>query len=131
MKKMMDSSLERAGKALDVNERDFTRIKKASRRRRLAVLTLGWLIPILSFVAGFLAGTFRSDYAESNGAYPLAAASVITCNKAFTKRVRFTIVGTIVLSAVALVLGFMIGAAEPETTATTRYGVLSTCEPSV
>jgi hypothetical protein len=122
----MSSSLDGSGEVLNVSTEDVSRIKRMTRRRRIAVRTLGWLMPILSFGAGlFLSGAFRADALGQSPTYPLAAAAILTHPGAFAQRTRFMMVGTIVLSAVAFALGFVLGSAEPETTTTPRYGVLN------
>ena len=122
---VMSSNLGSTGEALDINEGDIARIKKATRRRRLALRTFGWLMPILSFGSAlFLSGAFKAEDVGQASTYPLAAAAIMASNKALTQKTRFMMFGTVVLSAVAFVFGFLIGSVESETTATTRYGAL-------
>lgn len=121
----MSSILGEAGEALDIRADDIARIKRNARRRRIAGRTLGWLTPVLSFGAAlYLSGAFKTEDLGQSPVYPLAAAAVITNYKAFTHRTRFMAFGTVVVSTVAFVFGFLLGSAEPETLATPRYGVL-------
>lgn len=122
---VMSSVLGEAGDALDIGEGDIARIKREARKRWIASRTIGWLTPILSFGAAlYLSGAFKTDDLEQASIYPYAAAAVITNYKAFTQKTRFRVFGTIIVSAVAFVFGFMLGSAEPETLTTPRYGVL-------
>ena len=84
--------------------------------------------------AGFAAagGLSRSDvHSDPPSSYPYAAvaASAIHC-KAFSAKARFTIVGTIVVSAIALIAGLVLGGegSVEQDPITIMYGVFDGAE---
>lgn len=110
---------------MEIGTEDIARIERNTRRRRIAVRAVGWLTPVLSFGAAlYLSGAFKADDLEQATIYPYAAGAVITNYKAFSQKTRFMALGTVIVSAVAFVFGFLLGSAEPETLTTPRYGVL-------
>jgi hypothetical protein len=122
----MGSNLRGTGEVLGVDESDYARIQKASRRRRVAIWVAGGLAPILALVAGFVLGmSTKAEGGTGSSTYPLAAASIPIFHKgAFRERTRIALAGTVVLSILAFGLGLLIGSAEPETAPATMYGAL-------
>jgi hypothetical protein len=129
----MGSDLRGTGEVLGVDESDYMRIRKAGRRRRIVMTLAAGLAPILTFVSGFAVGSAIRGEAETVAStYPLAAASIPILNrKTLSDRTRIALLGTLVLSILAFGLGLLIGSAEPETTSSTKYGVLRASDAEV
>ncbi|MDH3365451.1 MAG: hypothetical protein OEM29_05555 [Thermoplasmata archaeon] len=122
----MSAKLEDARAGLGICEEDMDRLRKATFRRKLLTRTFGLLMPLLSFVAGFAtAGGLARPEVAPTSSYPyVAAASSMFNYKAFSAKTRFTIFGTTVASAIALIAGFVLGGASPEPEpSVTLYGV--------
>ncbi len=121
----MGSNLKDTGKVLGVDRDDYDRIRRSARRRRIALRLAAGITPIVTFVSGFVLGIATRSDVETASTYPLAAASIhVLHREAISDRTRIALVGTVVLAVLAFGLGLLLGAAEPETTAATKYGVL-------
>jgi len=111
MKKMMVSKLAEVGGELGVERKDVEAIKRIRFKQLLFKRVFGWMAPLLAFVVGFFAGGAEPSF-ETAG-YPYAAATVMFNYKPFTTKTKFTIFGTVIVSAVAFVLGFVLGGDAP------------------
>ena len=106
----MSSKLEEATENLGIKGDDVAKMKKHALRRKLVTRIIAVLTPLLSFIGGYAAagGFARTETPDSS--YPYAAVAASTFHyKAFSARTRITILGTIIVSAVAFVAGFVIG----------------------
>ena len=109
----MSSKLEVATKDLEINDDDVAKMKRQALRRKLVARIIAVLAPLLSFIGGYAAAGGFAKTEAPDSSYPYAAVAVSTFHyKAFSARTRITLLGTIVVSAVAFVAGFVIGSAD-------------------
>lgn len=111
VKSVMASRLEEVTADLDIDEEDIDRIRRAAFRRKLLTRAFSLLTPLLSFIGGFVAagGLVRSGEPPTSS-YPYVAATLpIFNNKPFLGKAKVTILGTISLSTIAFVVGFVLG----------------------
>jgi hypothetical protein len=108
MEMMMGSKSSELGGELGLESRDLEAIKRYRFRRLVFIRVFGWMAPLLAFVTGFFAGGALSN-PSSTGVYPYAAATFVFNYKAFSTKTKFTILGTMILSVVAFILGYVLG----------------------
>lgn len=127
----MASSLEEAKAELGIDGESVDRIRKAALRRKLVIRALNLSTPLLSFIGGYIVGGgFTGQSEPVSGGYPYAAAaSPILSYRSLSKKTRVTVLGTIVASAIAFVVGLAIGGAAFERDPIViMYGVFRTGE---
>ncbi len=119
----MASRLEEATADLDIDEEDVDRIKRVAFRRKLLTSISILLISLLSFIGGFVAaGGFARP--EPVSSYPYVAGAASIFNYKPLGRTRITILGTILVSATAFIVGLVLGGDELEIFGYgTMYGV--------
>ena len=105
----MASRLEEVRAGLEVDEEDVGAIRREASRRRLRTRIIVLLTPLLSFIGGFAAGGLL-DRPDPVSSYPyVACASSMLSDKAISGRNKATIIGATLVSAVAFIVGFVLG----------------------
>ena len=113
MDRAMSSKLEEATANLDIKDDEVAKMKKHALRRKLMTRIVAVFAPLLSFIGGYAAsGGFvtKDAAADPPSSYPYAAVAASAFHyKAFSAKTRVTIWGTIVVSTIAFIAGFVIG----------------------